>query len=101
MIWSEENATSFCIERIDQILYPYYQKDKAVGILTDTDVQEIFDCLWIKMAEMVYAISDASSVYFSGYQPYHGIACGGCKEDGSDASNELSYMVLQNACTNH
>lgn len=95
MIWSEENATSFCIERIDQILYPYYQKDKAAGILTDTDVQEIFDCLWIKMAEMVYAISDASSVYFSGYQPYHGIACGGCKEDGSDASNELSYMVLQ------
>lgn len=95
MIWSEENATSYCVERIDQLLYPYYQKDKETGKITDKQVQELFDCFWLKMAEMIYSISDASAKFFSGYQPYHGISCGGCKEDGSDAVNELSYMALK------
>lgn len=99
LIWSEENATSYCIERIDQLLYPYYKKDKESGEINDKQVQELFDCFWLKMAEMIYTISNASAKFFSGYQPYHGISCGGCKEDGSDAVNELSYMAL-NATAN-
>ena len=95
LIWSEENATSYCVERIDQLLYPFYEADKAAGKLDDKSVQELFDCFWLKMAEMIYTISDASAKFFSGYQPYHGISCGGCKEDGSDAVNELSFMALK------
>lgn len=99
MLWSEENATAFCVERIDQILHPYYAMDKANKAIDDLAAQELFDCFWLKMAEMIYTISDASSKVFSGYQPYHGISCGGCKEDGSDGTNELSYMAL-NATAN-
>ncbi|MCI7303061.1 MAG: formate C-acetyltransferase/glycerol dehydratase family glycyl radical enzyme [Clostridiales Family XIII bacterium] len=95
MIWSEENATAYCIERIDQLLYPYYKAEKEAGTIDDVHMQELFDCFWLKLAEMIYSISDATSKFFAGYQPYHGVAVGGCKEDGSDAVNELSYMVLQ------
>ena len=95
MIWSEENATSYCVERIDQLLYPFYKVDKEAGVTDDIRTQELFDCFWLKMAEMIYTISDASAKFFSGYQPYHGISLGGCKEDGSDAVNELSYMALK------
>lgn len=95
MIWSEENATSYCVERIDQLLYPFYRADLDAGNINDIQVQELFDCFWLKMAEMIYTISDASSKFFSGYQPYHGVSLGGCNEDGSDAVNELSYMALK------
>lgn len=95
MIWSEENATSYCVERIDQLLYPFYESDKTAGVIDDLQTQELFDCFWLKMAEIIYTISDASAKFFSGYQPYHGISCGGCKEDGSDATNALSYMALK------
>lgn len=95
MIWSEENATSYCVERIDQLIYPFYKADKEAGVTDDIRTQELFDCFWLKMAEMIYTISDASAKFFSGYQPYHGISLGGCKEDGSDAVNELSYMALK------
>lgn len=94
-LFTEENTTSFCIDRPDQYLYPYYLKDKEAGILTDQDAQELFECLWIKMAEVIYNISEGAAMIFSGYQPYHGLTIGGCTKNGEDASNELSFMALQ------
>ena len=97
MLFTEENTTSFCIDRPDQYLYPYYIKDKEKGILTDDQAQELLECLWIKMAEVVYVISEDASEYYSGYQSYHGLTVGGIDKDGNDASNEISKMALQ--CT--
>lgn len=94
-LFTEENTTSFCIDRPDQYLYPFYKKDKDAGILSDEEAQELFECLWIKMAEIIYNISEGAAMMFSGYQPYHGLTIGGCTKDGKDASNELSYMALQ------
>lgn len=94
-LFTEENTTSFCIDRPDQYLYPFYKKDKENGILTDEQAQELFECLWIKMAEVIYNISEGAAMIFSGYQPYHGLTIGGCTKDGEDASNELSFMALQ------
>lgn len=50
--YMEQNASSYNLGRLDQYLYPYYKADKAAGILTDDDAQELLDCLWIKVAEM-------------------------------------------------
>lgn len=94
-LFSEENTTSFCIDRPDQYLYEFYKKDKKAGILTDTQAQELFECLWIRMAEIIYNISEGAAMIFSGYQPYHGLTIGGCTKNGEDAANELSFMALQ------
>jgi formate C-acetyltransferase len=94
-LFTEENATSYCIERPDQYLYPFYKKDKAEGRLTDEEALELFECLWIKMAEIIYNISEVAAMCFSGYQPYHGLTIGGVTENGEDATNELSFMALQ------
>lgn len=95
MLYTEENTAAFTIDRVDQYLNPYYEADIASGLITKQDAQELLECLWIKMAEIVYAISDASSVYFSGYQPYHGLTVGGIKQNGEHAINDISYMALQ------
>lgn len=95
MLFTEENTTSFTIDRVDQYLYPYYQADLKEGRITETEAQELLECLWIKMAEIIYAISEASSVYYSGYQPFHGLTIGGIQQNGENAVNDISYMALQ------
>lgn len=95
LLWTEENGTAICIDRPDQYLYPYYKADKEAGILDDERAQELIECLWIKMAQIIYFISDDSSRYYAGYQTFHGLTLSGCDENGRDVTNELSYMMLQ------
>lgn len=94
-LFTEENTQAICIGRPDQYLYPFYQKDKAAGKLTDIQAQELIECLYIKLAEYNYNVSEGAAMIFSGYQSYHGLTVGGCNEDGSDAANELSYIFLK------
>jgi formate C-acetyltransferase len=95
LLFTEENTTSFTIDRPDQYLYPFYKKDLEEGRITKTEAQELLECLWIKMAEIIYAISEESSVYYSGYQPFHGLTIGGIQKNGEHAINDISYMALQ------
>ncbi len=95
LLWTEENGTAICIDRPDQYLYPFYKRDKEAGILDDVRAQEYIECLWIKMAQIVYFISDDSSRYYAGYQTFHGLTLSGCDEEGNDVTNELSYMMIQ------
>jgi len=39
--------------RLDQILFPFYERDIAAGTLTPDQAQEILDCFWIKLDERV------------------------------------------------
>jgi choline trimethylamine-lyase len=95
LLHTEENTASFCIDRPDQYLYPFYKKEKEAGTLTDLKAQEMLECLWIKMAEIIFVISAGSAMFFAGYNSFHGLTLGGLKSDGSDAINELSYMMLE------
>jgi len=95
MLYSEENTAAITIERVDQYLYPFYKDDIDNGRITKQDAQELLECLWIKMAELIYAISEESAAYYSGYQPFHGLTIGGIKENGEHAINDISYMALQ------
>ncbi len=95
MLYTEENTAAYTIDRLDQYLYPFYCADIEAGRITKQDAQELLECLWIKMAEIIYAISEASSVYYSGYQPFHGLTIGGIKKDGSTGINDISYMALK------
>ena len=95
MLYTEENTAAYTIDRLDQYLYPFYKADVEAGRITKEKAQELLECLWIKMAEIIYAISEASSVYYSGYKPFHGLTVGGINKDGSSAVNDISYMALQ------
>ena len=45
-IESYENAVS--LGRLDQILYPYYKKDKEAGLITHEKAKELLACLFSK-----------------------------------------------------
>jgi len=66
--------------RVDQYLYPYYERDVREGRITNEEVQELIDCYILK-------------VNFEGHAGSIGV--GGVKPDGNDATNELSYMLIE------
>lgn len=75
----EDGINANSLGRLDQILYPYYRADIDAGRLTQQEAFELICCLWIKL----YRDYDVQQ------------SCvGGCKSDGSDAVNALSWMML-------
>lgn len=94
-IFMEQNASSYNLGRLDQYLYPYYKADKEAGILTDDQAQELLDCMWVKIAEMSLFQDAVTAEYAAGYCITVQTSCGGIDEFGHDATNELSYMMIQ------
>lgn len=90
----EENQTGLSIGRVDQYLYPYYQHDVEQGIITKEEAFELFCCFIIKIAEMMWMTSKDSAKFFAGYQVFANMCVGGVKRDGTDATNELTYLIM-------
>lgn len=91
----ESNASSFSPGRMDQYLYPYYQKDIETGIISQQDALEILECLWLKFNQIVYLRNQNSAKYFAGFPIGFNIAIGGEDEFGNDTYNELSLLLLK------
>ena len=90
----EGNASSFSPGRMDQYLYPHYVYSREQG-MTLEDALEITECLWLKFNQLVYLRNSNSARYFAGFPIGFNVAIGGQNQDGSDASNDLSYIFLQ------
>ncbi|MBN2214868.1 MAG: glycyl radical protein [Bacteroidales bacterium] len=86
---------SFNPGRLDQHLYPFYKKGLADGTLTREQAIELLQAFWIKFNDhpappKVGVTAQESNTYTD----FTLINLGGVKEDGSDAVNELSYIIL-------
>lgn len=90
----EENQTGMSIGRVDQYMYPFYKADKEAGRLTDFEAFELAGCMLIKMSEMMWITSEGASKFFAGYQPFVNMCVGGVTRDGRDATNELTYLLM-------
>ena len=91
----ESNASSFSPGRMDQYLYPYYQRDIEKGRLTKQEALEILECLWLKFNQVVYLRNQNSAKYFAGFPIGFNIAIGGVDEKGNDTYNDLSLLCLK------
>lgn len=82
------------IGRFDQYMYPFYKKDKDAGLITDEEVLEYLEMFRINMTEIHQISGSAIRAQANGDARWYNMTIGGVKPDGSDASNELSYLVL-------
>jgi len=95
----EAGCVTFTPGRMDQWLYPYYRKDIDAGKLSKDDAQELLECLWIKFNESLLLLPATNAVYYSGQPLDQDVTISGVDENGLDATNELSYMMLD--CEKH
>lgn len=90
----EENQTGMSIGRVDQYMYPFYKHDFETGKLNNFQAFELAGCMLIKMSEMMWITSEGGSKFFAGYQPFVNMCVGGITRDGRDATNELTYLLM-------
>ena len=95
LIIIESNGHSVTYGRFDQLFYPFYKRDTEAGVLRREEAQELIEHAFVKMHQL-RKIRDTSAIIFSSGTIMGGTALdvGGVDEQGEDAVNELSYMVL-------
>lgn len=86
---------AFSPGRLDQHLYPYYQKDVADGILDDEKAKELLECLWVKFYNQPAPVKVGITLKESAtYTDFANINTGGVTPDGRNGVNEVSYLIL-------
>ncbi len=86
---------SFNPGRLDQHLWPFYKKGLEDGTLTRDSAAELLQCFWIKFNNQPAPPKVGVTAEESGtYTDFALINVGGLTSDGSDAVNDLSYLLL-------
>ena len=78
--WESPRILSQTPGRLDICLYEYFRRDMRAGSLTLEKAQELVDCYLIKLAHVNRGTH---------------LAVGGYRADGRDATNEISFMVIE------
>ncbi len=87
-----------CLGRMDQMLYPYYKKDIEQGLITREEAIELLAELLLKtMSQNIRPESNILSNFYHRYLGSTPVTIGGLKPDGSDGTNELTYLFLEAA----
>lgn len=81
IMMAENVPASESLGRMDVYLAPYYEKDKAEGILTYNEASEILDALWIKFSGNLHS--------------YQAITVSGTTADGKTFVNDLTYLIME------
>ena len=86
---------SFNPGRLDQHLLPFYRNELEAGTLTQERARELLQAFWIKFnnqpAPPKVGVTARESAT---YTDFCLINVGGVRIDGSDAVNELTYLIL-------
>ncbi len=86
---------SFNPGRLDQHLYPFFKKEIELGTLTKEQATEILQSFWIKFNNHPSPPKvGVTALESNTYTDFCLINVGGVKEDGTDATNEMTYIIL-------
>ena len=81
--------------RLDQHLYPFYQKEITNGALTRESAEELLQCFWIKFNNQPAPPKVGVTAAESGtYTDFAQINLGGLTPDGKDGVNEVTFILL-------
>jgi len=91
----ESNGHSVSLGRMDQYLYPFYRREMLNGTLSEAFASELLENTWIKLLS-INKIRPWSHTRFSAGGPlYQNVTIGGQTPEGTDAVNELSFLILR------
>lgn len=95
MVLLESNGHSISYGRFDQYMYPFYKHDLETGEATREFCQELIENFHIKIWEKNKVRTHQSvEVFANGGIGGPAMTVGGVLEDGTDGTNDLTFMVL-------
>jgi formate C-acetyltransferase len=92
-IESWESAIS--LGRMDQFLYPAYRAETEAGQLSRERALELLACFYIKISHSIPLFDADVTFAFSGLTNFANTVIGGVDGEGNDATNDLSYLMLE------
>ena len=97
----ESNGHSFCYGRFDQYLYDLYQKDLSASLISRDQALEIITHMFIMNSSHNKVRPYGHTRFSQGYPLYSNLCVGGMKPDGSDGTNDLSFLCIEamNLCS--
>ncbi|MCL2066530.1 MAG: glycyl radical protein [Treponema sp.] len=91
----ESNGHSLSYGRMDQFLFPYYDRDIRAGKITEESACELLTNLWLKTFTINKIRSWTHTRFSAGSPLYQNVTIGGQTTDGKDAVNPLSFIILR------
>ncbi len=95
LVQTESNGHSMSTGRFDQYMYPFYEYDIRNGRIDKDYALELLEVLWVKLTALIKIRNEYYSIAFAGHPMFQNLTIGGQKADGTDASNDLTRLILQ------
>ena len=83
--------------RFDQYMWPYLQKDLAEGKITEGEALELLEILRCKVMKVNRVSGKANRAKNAGMAKWYNWTIGGVDARGNDATNGLTYLLLEAA----
>lgn len=90
-----EGGVSHCAGRFDQYMYPFLKQDLDKGGITKKRAQALLECLFLKMRQRLYLVEYRGAKRIRSFHTNDKITSGGTTVDRQDATNDLTYMLLE------
>ncbi len=81
--------------RLDQTLYPFYEKDMKERSLSAQEALELCCCLWLKISDNTNLVPETAEKLWGGAGSTPAVTLGGVDKNGKDAVNDLTYIFLK------
>ncbi|MDR0708566.1 MAG: glycyl radical protein [Spirochaetaceae bacterium] len=91
----ESSGHSLSYGRMDQFLFPYYDRDIKAGTIAVGSACELLTNLWLKTFTINKIRSWSHTRFSAGSPLYQNVTIGGQTVDGADAVNPLSFLILR------
>lgn len=94
-IFQETIGETTCPGRVDQFLNSYYEEDLAAGRISRQEAKDILGAFCVKLCETIPMYSDELTSMLGGLTSWEVVTIGGQDSEGNDATNELSFILLE------
>jgi len=91
----EDGGFAISIGRLDQVLYPYYKKDLNDRIITKEEIKFLIKSFYLKLSTLWNYVLNKGIIAAEGPPIAENLTIGGVDRQGNDATNELSYILLE------
>ncbi|MBD3194672.1 MAG: formate C-acetyltransferase/glycerol dehydratase family glycyl radical enzyme [Candidatus Lokiarchaeota archaeon] len=91
----EDGGFGISVGRLDQDLYPFYKQDILEHKISNEEVRFLLKCFYIKLTSLWNYIFALGANAGEGPPLAENLTIGGLDKNGNDATNELSYLILE------